>query len=79
MLPTAFRNTQMWTYPLALGDVLARKYECVFAETIEEFPVVGTLVATGRLQHEYLPSEGNAGAQIRHDVSMKGLLVPLFG
>lgn len=36
--------------PLLLGDDLAREYERVLAETLEEYPVAGALVATGRLQ-----------------------------
>ena len=36
--------------PLALGDTLAQAYETVLAETLEEYPVAGALVATGRLQ-----------------------------
>ena len=36
--------------PLALGDKLARDYERVLTETLEEYPSAGALVATGRLQ-----------------------------
>ena len=36
--------------PLALGDDLARDYERVLTETLEEYPTAGALVATGRLQ-----------------------------
>lgn len=36
--------------PLLLGEGLAREYEQVLAETLEEYPVAGALVATGRLQ-----------------------------
>lgn len=36
--------------PLLLGDDLAREYERVLAETLEEYPTAGALVATGRLQ-----------------------------
>ena len=36
--------------PLALGEDLAREYERILAETLDEFPVAGALVATGRLQ-----------------------------
>lgn len=36
--------------PLALGEDLVREYERVLTETLEEYPVAGALVATGRLQ-----------------------------
>jgi SNF2 family DNA or RNA helicase len=36
--------------PLTLGDDLAQDYETLLAETLEEYPVAGALVATGRLQ-----------------------------
>lgn len=36
--------------PLALGDELAKDYETVLSETLEEYPTAGALVATGRLQ-----------------------------
>jgi len=36
--------------PLTLDDDLARHYETLLAETLEEYPVAGALVATGRLQ-----------------------------
>ncbi|WP_306258420.1 DEAD/DEAH box helicase [Pararhizobium sp. IMCC21322] len=36
--------------PLSLGDDLAREYKMLLAETLEEYPVAGALVATGRLQ-----------------------------
>tara|TARA_Y100001951_G_scaffold104648_1_gene116974 strand:- start:2365 stop:3885 length:1521 start_codon:yes stop_codon:yes gene_type:complete len=36
--------------PLALGNDLAQSYEELLAETLEEYPIAGALVATGRLQ-----------------------------
>lgn len=36
--------------PLTLGDDLARDYEELLMETLEEYPNAGALVATGRLQ-----------------------------
>ncbi|MEL6959114.1 MAG: DEAD/DEAH box helicase [Pseudomonadota bacterium] len=36
--------------PLLLGEDLAGEYEQILAETLEEYPVAGALVATGRLQ-----------------------------
>lgn len=36
--------------PLLLGEDLAREYDRVLTETLEEYPVAGALVATGRLQ-----------------------------
>lgn len=36
--------------PLTLGDDLGRDYETLLAMTLEEYPIAGALVATGRLQ-----------------------------